>query len=86
MATAQRTASASPALGLLVYDICCNANLGYEVGLYGSTDSNLYAVNVLSVIIYQRNDDAATGKSFGRQETFFSDHLVFDNYCNFYFS
>lgn len=58
---------------------CCNANLGYEVGLYGSTDAQLQAGDKVYVIFYQRNDDDAVGKLVGGLETYFNGHLVFAN-------
>lgn len=58
---------------------CCNANLGYEVGLYGSTDATLQTGDLVSILIYQRNDDDATGKLVNSINTYFTGHLVFAN-------
>jgi hypothetical protein len=64
---------------LFVTTECCNANLGYEVGLYGSTDAKLQAGDKVYVIFYQRNDDEAVGKLVTGLETYFNGHLVFAN-------
>ncbi len=64
---------------LFVSTECCNANLGYDVGIYGSTDTQLQAGDQVFVLIYQRNDDDATGKIVGSINTYFSGHLVFAN-------
>lgn len=58
---------------------CCNANLGYEVGLYGSTDAALQTGDRVTILIYQRNDDDATGKLVNSINTYFAGHLVFAN-------
>ncbi len=55
---------------------CCNANLGYEVGLYGSTDVQLVQGDRVWVQFYQRNDDDAVGYVATDYKTTFSGHLV----------
>lgn len=64
---------------LFITTECCNANLGYEVGLYGSTDAALQTGDLVSILIYQRNDDDATGKLVNSMNTYFAGHLVFAN-------
>jgi len=56
---------------------CCNANLGYNYGLNGSTDVQLVQGDRIWVQFYQRNDDAAVGNVTSDYTTSFSGHLVF---------
>jgi hypothetical protein len=64
---------------LTVSTQCCNANLGYEVSLYGSIDQKLEPGDSVRVQIYQWNDDDATAKLTNNLETYFGGHLVFAN-------
>ncbi|HMP94253.1 MAG TPA: hypothetical protein PKD90_15335, partial [Phnomibacter sp.] len=56
---------------------CCNANLGYQVSLYGSIDQKLLPGDAVRVQIYQWNDDDATAKQPNTIDNYFSGHLVF---------
>lgn len=62
---------------LTVSTQCCNANLGYQVSLFGSIDQVLVPGDAVRVQIYQWNDDDATAKLTNDLETYFSGHLVF---------